>query len=200
MKLFLIRTDGIVSYSMRQGDSQGFDMNFYDYSYDGFVVNGQLSGGLGQLTDLQEGSTYLEQDLQDFGRKTGRWVAWKNETPSTEPVEIVFEFDVVRNFSTVNIIVNNAFSRDMSVFREARVFFSVGGKYYNPEAISYQYLKDVTFEFARMVTIPLNNRVGRFVKLVFFFDATWIMISEVRFVGGERKKLRTHLFNMSTVH
>lgn len=47
--------DGLVSYSMRQGETRGNEVDLHDMTYDGEVNNKQLSGGLGQLTDGQEG-------------------------------------------------------------------------------------------------------------------------------------------------
>lgn len=43
-------TDGIVSYSMPQGDIRGAGWEFYDATYDGYW-DGELRKGLGQLTD-----------------------------------------------------------------------------------------------------------------------------------------------------
>ena len=49
--------DGIVSYNMPQGDRRGAEVDLYDFTYDGTINDGYLSGGLGQLTDGQEGNT-----------------------------------------------------------------------------------------------------------------------------------------------
>ena len=51
------------------------------------------------------------------------WVGWKNETEGTPPVEIIFNFDQVRNFSSIAIHSNNDFSKDVRVFRTAKVYF-----------------------------------------------------------------------------
>jgi hypothetical protein len=42
------------------------------------------------------------------------WVGWKNES-GARPVEIVFEFDRVRNFSAIHLHANNLFSKDVQV-------------------------------------------------------------------------------------
>ena len=168
---------------MRQGDRRGTEMDFYDFTYDGSVTDGYLSDGLGQLTDLDEGNWNFRLDLQNLGKKGYEWMAWKNDQ-LTGPVEILFRFDVVRNFSSVAITANNFYTREVSVFREAQVYFSVGGEHYRNDYIGYKYSTDAVLEYARQVVIPLENRVGQFVKLVLFFESKWMMISEIRFTAG----------------
>ena len=59
----MFHTDGAVWYSMPQGDRRNADLDLYDVTYDGDVtvpptgsdVAGWLSGGLGQLSDGEEG-------------------------------------------------------------------------------------------------------------------------------------------------
>ena len=45
------------------------------------------------------------------------WVGWRNDSSGMggRPVEIVFEFDRVRNFSAMYIHTNNLFSKDVQV-------------------------------------------------------------------------------------
>lgn len=72
----------------------------------------------------------------------------------------------------------------LQVFAEAKVFFSVGGKYYTGDPITYSYIEDRIFENSRNVSIKLHHRVGKFVKLQLLFAAKWIMISEIVFESG----------------
>src|SRR6218665_1471617 len=95
--------DGVMSYNMRQGDKRGPDIDLYDLTYDGQVSDGYLSGGLGQLMDFEEGNTNFRLDHQNVGKRGYEWVGWKNDTNSTHPLEIVFRFDRLRNFSAVQI-------------------------------------------------------------------------------------------------
>jgi len=91
----------------------------------------------------------------------------------------------VRNFSAVLIHANNMFSRDVSVFRSAKIYFSVGGVYFASRPLVYDHLPDRSSESARQVIIPVvPGRVGRAVRLSLQFDLRWIMISEVRFASG----------------
>lgn len=174
--------DGIVSYNMRQGDHRGTEMDFYDFTYDGMVEHGYLSGGLGQLTDLEEGIVNFELDIRNFGRKGYGWVAWRNDTSYAGPVEIIFKFDEIRNFSAVYIVASNVISKEVSVFSRAVISFSIGGEHYISEPVIYeQRAEDATLESARPVFIPIPGHSGRFAKVVLSFGMKWIMISEIRF-------------------
>ncbi|CAH0392130.1 unnamed protein product [Bemisia tabaci] len=68
-----------------------------------------------------------------------------------------------------------------AVFSEAKLWFSVGGKYFTGDPITYTYMEDRIFEHSRNITIKLHHRIGRAVKIQLFFAARWIMISEVNF-------------------
>lgn len=104
--------DGIVSYSMPQGDKRG-NWEFFDATYDGYW-DGQLLRGLGQLTDGKIGPDNFKMSYYDYDRGQG-WVGWRNDTRSGHPLEIKFEFDHVREFSAVHIFCNNQFTKDVQV-------------------------------------------------------------------------------------
>lgn len=61
--------DGVVSYSMQQGDMRGNDLQLTDLHYDGTNYDGHLVGGLGQLADLEEGVTNFRLDDDNTGHK-----------------------------------------------------------------------------------------------------------------------------------
>ena len=42
------------------------------------------------------------------------WVGWKNEGRNG-PIEIIFEFDSVRDFTSLSIFANNQFTKDVQV-------------------------------------------------------------------------------------
>lgn len=175
-------TDGIVSYSMPQGDKRGTNWEFYDTTYDGHWDGEKLLYGLGQLTDARVApedfkTAFYEQNIQG-------WVGWKNDTRENRPIEITFEFDKVREFTAVHIYCNNQFTKEVQVFSEAKVLFSVGGKRYKGEPITYDYIEDHIFENPRNVSIKLHHRVGRFVKLQLYFASRWILLSEIAFDSG----------------
>ena len=55
-------------------------------------------------------------------------MGWKQSPGRDEMVEIVFEFEAVREFHQLHVYTNNQFTRDVAVFKEARVLFSIGGE------------------------------------------------------------------------
>ncbi|KAL6261704.1 hypothetical protein P5V15_006793 [Pogonomyrmex californicus] len=170
-------SDGVVSYSMPQGDKRGNGWEFFDATYDGHW-DGELRRGLGQLTDGRTGPNNFKM-YYDNDRAQG-WVGWRNDSRG-QPVEIKFEFDKVREFSAVHIYCNNEFTRGVQVFSQVDILFSIGGKYYTGEPITYTYMEDKIFETSRNITIKLHHRVGKFVKLRLYFSDRWIMVSEVTF-------------------
>nr|CAI5865288.1 unnamed protein product [Callosobruchus analis] len=172
-------SDGIVSYSMPQGDKRGGNWEFYDFTYDGHWDGEKLKYGLGQLVDGQRGPDDFK--LAFHLENTQGWVGWRNDTRENKPIEITFEFDKVREFIGVHIYCNNQFSKDVQVFSMVQVSFSVGGKRYKGEPITYDYIEDRIFETPRNVSIKLHHRVGKFVKLQLHFASRWILISEVTF-------------------
>ncbi|XP_043286407.1 epithelial discoidin domain-containing receptor 1-like [Venturia canescens] len=172
-------SDGVVSYSMPQGDKRGKDWEFFDATYDGHWES-ELRRGLGQLTDGKIGPDNFKTSYYDGDRGQG-WVGWRNDTRGGQPVEIKFEFDQIREFSAVHIYCNNQFTHDVQVFSQVDILFSIGGKYYTGDPITYNYMEDKVFESSRNVTIKLHHRVGKFVKLRLHFSLRWIMVSEITF-------------------
>ena len=183
MKQYPHSADGIVSYDMPQGQRRG-DVELYDATYDGDTNDDVLSGGLGQLVDGDFGHSNFKLDPDNIGIKGYPWIGWKNDiNTSDEFVEILFIFDAVRNFTRLKINCNNAFSKDVRVFEMARIEFSVTGNIYS-SLVEYKYFRDIMIEYPRYVVIPLEHKIGKFVRVRLYFDAKWIMISEVQFDSG----------------
>ena len=69
--IHIFPADGVVWYSMPQGEKRGADINLMDVTYDGHRPddNGILTGGLGQLTDGVEGSSNFRLDPLGLGIK-----------------------------------------------------------------------------------------------------------------------------------
>ncbi|XP_012279165.1 discoidin domain-containing receptor 2 [Orussus abietinus] len=176
-------TEGLLSYSMPQGVQRGSEIDLSDRTYDGREEGGQLVGGLGQLVDGQKGPDNFRSDVSDNG-KGYEWVGWKNDTQNMlgRPVEIVFEFDVSRNFTAMHLHTNNFFSKDVQVFSHAKVYLGAdGANQFTGEPVHFSYMPDLVLEQARDVTIKLHSRAGRYLKLQLYFAARWIMLSEVIF-------------------
>lgn len=77
----------------------------------------------------------------------------------------------------------------LQIFSRVDILFSIGGKYYTGEPITYTYMEDKIFESSRNITIKLHHRVGKYVKLRLHFSDRWIMISEVTFDSGKRTEV-----------
>ena len=106
-------------------------------------------------------------------------MGWKNE--KRDFVEIIFEFETIQEFHSIEIFCNNQFTRDISVFKELKAFFSIGGDIYNSDSVSHHPMTDEIFEEPRNITAKLHRRVGRFVKIQLYFGSKWLLISEVTF-------------------
>jgi len=151
---------------MPQGDRRNAELDLYDVIYDGDVtvpptgsdVSGWLSGGLGQLTDGEEGQPNFRLDPHGLGIRGYPWIGWRNDSfsrkgkfapgggskhQSAAAVEITWKFDAVRNFSAMRVHANNMFTKDVRVFRAARVYFSVGGKRFTAPPVEYLYASSV---------------------------------------------------------
>ncbi|XP_018324973.1 discoidin domain-containing receptor 2-like isoform X2 [Agrilus planipennis] len=175
--------DGLLSYSGPQGALRD-DLNFTDKMYDGMQENGFLRNGLGQLVDGQIGPDNFKEDTSGLGMGY-EWVGWRNDTSpwAGHPLEMLFEFDKVRNFSAIHFHVNNFFSKEVQIFSHAKAFFSVSGNVFGAEPVHFSYMPDVILEHARNVTIKLHHRIGRLLKVQLYFAARWILISEVSFTS-----------------
>jgi len=182
---------------MPQGDHLPPDIDLKDFTYDGHVINHYLSGGLGQLTDGVEGHSNFRFDPDGWGRKGYEWVGWRNDSVrvadddgQSDSVVILFQFEGARRFTAIRLHSNNMFTRDVRVFRRAvvRVGHSasdpVAGSSSDVDPVVYEHRRDKLIDFARNVVITLPDLVGSFVSVQLFFDATWMLISEVRFESG----------------
>lgn len=181
-------SDGVVSYSMRDGDRRGGDVEFLDFTYDGISSSSDnyKRDGLGQLTDGEIGESNFRLDPQELGVKGYEWVGWKNDSLTDQgPVTIIFKFDVVRNFTLMMLHCNNYYSKDVRVFKTAVISHSIGGKYYSQKLDKYHYIRDEVVEYARQVQIKLEHIIARYIKVELYFDAKWILISEVEFKSSK---------------
>jgi len=131
-------SDGVVSYDAPQGDRRGVDVDLTDATYDGLATDGgrRLTGGLGQLCDGQLGQSNFRVDR--YGVRGYEWLGWRRRddqdaadaaaaaATGAEYVQLAFRFDAPRNFSAVRFHANNQRSRDVRVFRAARLTFTGG--------------------------------------------------------------------------
>ncbi|XP_023377270.1 discoidin domain-containing receptor 2 [Pteropus vampyrus] len=98
--------DGLVSYNAPAGQQfvlpGGAVIYLNDSVYDG-AVGYSMTEGLGQLTDGVSGLDDFTQTHEYHVWPGYDYVGWRNESATDGYVEIVFEFDRVRNFTTMKV-------------------------------------------------------------------------------------------------
>ena len=94
----------------------------------------------------------------------------------------MFAFDTVRTFRRVDIHTNNHFTKDIQIFKQAKIYFSnEEDKFGDDRYVDFKYMPDLSLENARNVSINLKGEHGQFVMVQLFFSAKWLLISEVTF-------------------
>ncbi|XP_071984637.1 discoidin domain-containing receptor 2 isoform X2 [Engystomops pustulosus] len=176
--------DGLVSYNSPSGQQfllpEGQIVNLNDTIYDG-AVGYSMTEGLGQLTDGVSG-------LDDFTltHEYHMWpgydyVGWSNESFHNGYVEIMFEFDRIRNFTTMKVHCNNMFSKGVKIFKEVQCFFRSEANEWEANSVISVLIMDDANPSARYVTVQLHNRMARAIKCQYYFADSWMMISEITF-------------------
>ncbi|XP_053328314.1 discoidin domain-containing receptor 2-like [Spea bombifrons] len=178
--------DGLKSYSIPEGEtymSPGQPVAYLnDSTYDGYLENRRLSGGLGQLTDGVHGLDDFAQSHQYRVWPGYDYVGWKNDSTRNGYVEMEFHFDRPRNFTSMKVHCNNMFSKGVKIFQKAECLFkSRLQSDWEPERVGVVTVLDDKNPSARFVIIPLQQRVGSAILCRFYFADTWMMISEISF-------------------
>ena len=69
---------------------------------------------------------------------------------------------------------------------QAKIYFSnEEDKFGDDRYVDFKYMPDLALENARNVSINLKGEHGQFIMVQLYFEAKWILISEVTFVSGE---------------
>ncbi|XP_019898698.3 discoidin domain-containing receptor 2 isoform X2 [Esox lucius] len=178
--------DGLVSYSAPAGQDmiyRGLDVHLNDSVYDG-TVGLLMEQGLGQLTDGAWGrDDFLHSHV--YGAWPGYdYVGWTNESFPRGHVEMTFEFDRVRNFTSMKVHCSNMFSRGVRMFRQATCHFRTSESDWESQAVSFHPPVDRVSQGARFVTVPLGDRMASAIRCRLAFNEAWMMISEVAFQSG----------------
>ncbi|OPJ67926.1 discoidin domain-containing receptor 2 [Patagioenas fasciata monilis] len=178
--------DGLASYSIPEGGTiaaPGFPIVYLnDSTYDGYQERRHLYGGLGQLTDGVLGLDDFTQSHQYRVWPGYDYVGWKNESFSTGSVEMEFQFDRPRNFTSMKVHCNNMFSKGVKIFQKVECLFKprlIAD--WEPEPVGVATVLDDKNPSARFVTVPLSQRVGKAILCRFYFADTWMMMSEISF-------------------
>uniref|UniRef100_A0A3Q1GHL8 receptor protein-tyrosine kinase n=1 Tax=Acanthochromis polyacanthus TaxID=80966 RepID=A0A3Q1GHL8_9TELE len=177
--------DGLMSYSIPDGDQmiyRGLDVFFNDSVYDGASAE-RLTKGLGQLTD---GTWGLDDFLHShiYGVWPGYdYVGWSNRSFPKGYVETIFEFDHVRNFTSMKVHCSNMFGRGVRMFRQVTCYFRSGSDW-ESDPVTFRPAVDRTSQSARFVNVPLGDRTASAIKCRFHFGDLWMLFSEVAFQSG----------------
>uniref|UniRef100_A0A8C2UHH4 Discoidin domain-containing receptor 2 n=1 Tax=Coturnix japonica TaxID=93934 RepID=A0A8C2UHH4_COTJA len=177
-------TDGLVSYSAPAGQQlvlpSGTIIYLNDSVYDG-AFGYSMTEGLGQLTDGVSGLDDFTQTHEYHVWPGYDYVGWRNESTAGGYVEITFEFDRIRNFTTMKVHCNNMFSKGVKIFKEVQCYFRSDAGEWEPNAISSVLVLDDVNPSARFVTVPLLHRMASAIKCQYYFADTWMMFSEITF-------------------
>ncbi|KAL1117262.1 hypothetical protein AAG570_004588 [Ranatra chinensis] len=141
-----------------------------------------MRGGLGQLVDgLYGADDFLQEARQQSSGS--RWVGWLNESQQGDALEIIFEFDGIRKFTSMHLHTSHVVTRDVQVFSSAEVSFSLDGERYQMNPVKFVPKLDLPDEWntALNITIPLHNRLAVYLKIHLRFAARWLLLSEVTF-------------------
>ncbi|KAG8447380.1 hypothetical protein GDO86_014739 [Hymenochirus boettgeri] len=179
-------SDGLTSYKIPEGETYtapGHPITYLnDSTYDGFLENRRLFGGLGQLTDGVHGLDDFGQSLEYRVWPGYDYIGWKNESWQNGYIETEFQFDKPRNFTRMKVHCNNLFSKGVKIFQKAECQFKFRLQSdWESEPLTVIMVVDDKNPSARFVTIPLNQRVGSAILCRFYFADTWMMFSEIFF-------------------
>lgn len=176
--------DGLVSYSAPAGQQlvlpSGTVIYLNDSVYDG-AFGYSMTEGLGQLTDGVSGLDDFTQTHEYHVWPGYDYVGWRNESTPGGYVEITFEFDRIRNFTTMKVHCNNMFAKGVKIFKEVQCYFRSDANEWEPNAISSVLVLDDVNPSARFVTVPLLHRMASAIKCQYYFADTWMMFSEITF-------------------
>ncbi|XP_012523406.1 uncharacterized protein LOC105829245 [Monomorium pharaonis] len=179
---------GIISYTAPKADTDGPNgCNVEDISYDGTEIENLMLNGLGQLTDGIIGS---ETEILESDRVTN-WVGWYDR----DNVDIFFEFQFSRKFRNCTIYVANLPDLNVEVFSMVHFWFSSDGKEYHEIPETFQIFNDPKLNIisgssseknsksknGALISIPLQSRIGKFIKMEIKPQSKWLLLSEITF-------------------
>ncbi|XP_062873692.1 discoidin domain-containing receptor 2 [Trichomycterus rosablanca] len=178
--------DGLTAYSAPEGHTMmapGYPITpLNDSTYDGVQERRRLLGGLGQLTDGAIGQDDFTRARQQMPWPGYDYVGWRNDSLGPGYIEMEFQFDRQRNFTSMKVHSNNMFSRGVKVFSSVSCRFkSRLISQWELEPVEFWTVLDDRNPSARYVTVPLERRLATAIRCRFFFADTWMMFSEISF-------------------
>ncbi|XP_052453663.1 discoidin domain-containing receptor 2-like [Carassius gibelio] len=178
--------DGLTAYRCPEGQTMmapGYPITpLNDSTYDGVLERRKLSAGLGQLTDGVIGQDDFVQRRQDRLWPGYDYVGWRNNSLGPGYVEMEFQFDSQRNFTSMKVHSNNMFSRGVKIFASVSCVFKLYLiSEWEAEPVEFHTVLDDRNPSARYVTVPLKHRSATALRCRFYFADTWMMFSEISF-------------------
>ncbi|XP_066509320.1 discoidin domain-containing receptor 2 [Hoplias malabaricus] len=178
--------DGLTAYTAPEGQTMmapGYPVTpLNDSIYDGLLERRRLLGGLGQLTDGVIGQDDFFQTRQYQLWPGYDYLGWKNDSLGPGFMEMEFQFDRQRNFTSMKVHCNNMFSRGVKVFSSVSCVFKPHLiSEWESHAVEFSTVLDDRNPSARYVTVPLGRHSGTAIRCRFFFADTWMMFSEISF-------------------
>ncbi|KHN80511.1 Discoidin domain-containing receptor 2 [Toxocara canis] len=189
--------DGLMYYSMNHDGSRIGDYDFRDRIFENSQMKSTFSGtkkGLGLLTD---GLIATWNPLSDYDTNASNssWIGW-NQLMTNGSIELVFEFDQIRNFSFMEIWAYG------SSLRTIEVTFSTDGKNFSLSSQISSIQRSVEGESRPRqfpLRIPMHGRRGSAVKLRLTFTDLWLFLTEVHFHSSATSSMVLSSQNSTTL-
>ncbi|CAJ0574964.1 unnamed protein product, partial [Mesorhabditis spiculigera] len=163
--------DGLMFYTQHpEGSRIGF-LDFRDRNFEQVEPTGDVKRGLGTLADGKIGTRSPYEDTPD----NTTWIGWNKEQTGGE-IKLHFDFDTVRNFSSVEF---HAFGEKMD---QIAVMFSQDGVIF-PDSSTIMSVDQAVNKSMRIfqIRIPLHKRPGKALKVNIKFLTEWFFLSEINF-------------------
>lgn len=179
-----IYQDAPISYEIPQGDQRGYDIHFFDETYDGSNENGFLKDGLGQLTDgiVARDDYLLGDNVQGIGQLGYDWIGWRRKPSMNSTITLRFHFENQRHWSSIHLHTSNLFTRDIYQFHS----ITIQPCHTTNQTLHVNIPEDRTNIQARFINIsfPLTSPIiGSClqIRLTYHPRSKWILISEILF-------------------
>ncbi|XP_049588219.1 discoidin domain-containing receptor 2 [Syngnathus scovelli] len=174
--------DGLVSYNAPAGQQMNLPEHVVylnDSVYDGAIIH-SMTEGLGQLTDGVCGlDDFIDSHVYNVWPGYD-YVGWSNQSFPGGYVEIMFEFDRIRNFTTMMVHCNNMFTHNVKAFQQVVCYFR-SEMDWEPTPLTFSPTLDDEDPSARFIPIPLANHMASAIKCQFYFADIWLLFSEITF-------------------
>nr|XP_003474041.1 epithelial discoidin domain-containing receptor 1 isoform X3 [Cavia porcellus] len=178
--------DGLLSYTAPVGQTMHVPeaVHLNDSTYDGFTVGGLQYGGLGQLADGVVGLDDFRQSQELRVWPGYDYVGWSNRSFPSGFVEMEFEFDRLRAFQAMQVHCNNMHTLGARLPRGVQCQFKRGpATAWEGEPVRHALGGSLGDPRARVISVPLVGRVGRFLQCRFLFAGPWLLFSEISFIS-----------------